>query len=183
MTPSAYNNTFTAQAGTTGNTVVVNQASDPGAATGFGFAYGGYIPTSGSTGSITASPGSCVIAFYQRTSASTPGAGAGWTQFGSSISVGNSEVVEYQCGQAGGVVTPTIGTGTASNTDLAGVMTSATGAFSYSFAGTHTTAPVCIVQDQTTIASLLTVVVTTSGISGTTTGASDAVSYICVGLN
>jgi hypothetical protein len=92
--------------------------------------------------------------------------------------------------QASWTNTPTftaIASGTASNTDLTGVMTASTGTATYSFTGTYTTAPVCIVQDGTTVANLLTVTVTKPGsvwvLTATTTGASDAVSYICVGQN
>jgi hypothetical protein len=76
-----------------------------------------------------------------------------------------------------------VATGTASNTDFAGVMTASGGTATYSFTGTYTTAPVCILQDDTTLASLLTKTITTSGISATTTGTTDSVSYICAGRN
>ena len=76
-----------------------------------------------------------------------------------------------------------IATGTASNTDLAGAMTASTGTASYDFTQTYTSAPVCVVQDDTTLASLLTKTVTTSTLTATTTGASDQVSYVCHGRN
>jgi len=76
-----------------------------------------------------------------------------------------------------------IETGTASNTDLAGILTADTGTATYTFSGTYTSAPVCIVQDDTTIASLLTKTVSTTTLTVTTTGATDQVSYICHGRN
>ena len=76
-----------------------------------------------------------------------------------------------------------LATGTASNTDLAGIITSSGGTATYSFAGTYTNALVCVVQDDTTIASLLSKTVSTTTLTVTTTGASDVVSYICVGRN
>ncbi len=76
-----------------------------------------------------------------------------------------------------------VNTGNSSNTDLAGILTASGGTASYSFTGTHATAPVCIVQDDTTLASLLTKTVSTTTLTVTTTGATDSVSYICVGKN
>jgi hypothetical protein len=80
-------------------------------------------------------------------------------------------------------VVGTLKTGSSSGTDLAGVMTASSGTATYSFTGTYSTAPVCMVQDDTTISNLLTKTVSTTTLTATTVGASDNVSYICVGQN
>ena len=71
----------------------------------------------------------------------------------------------------------------AGNTDLAGLLTASAGTANYSFTDTYTTAPVCIVQDDTLISSLLSVTVSTTTLTVTTTGATDLVAYHCIGLN
>jgi hypothetical protein len=76
-----------------------------------------------------------------------------------------------------------LATGTASNTDTAGVITASGGTATYSFTGTYATAPVCVVMDDSTISNLLTKTVSTTTLTVTTTGATDSVSYICVGRN
>lgn len=77
-----------------------------------------------------------------------------------------------------------IETGTASNTDLAGVITASTGTAIYTFSGTYTSAPVCIVQDDTLISDLLTKTVTNTTLTVTVnTSATELVSYICHGRN
>jgi hypothetical protein len=70
-------------------------------------------------------------------------------------------------------------TGTA-NTDLAGKITASGGTATYTFAGVYAAAPVCIVQDDTTISHLASKTVSSSMLTVTTTGMTDVVSYICV---
>lgn len=74
-----------------------------------------------------------------------------------------------------------INTGTTSPTDFSGTLTSVANAFTYTFAGGYADPPNCVVQDRTAIASLLTVTITNSTLAGTTTGATDSVSYVCSG--
>lgn len=76
-----------------------------------------------------------------------------------------------------------VSSGVSGNTDLVGVITASAGTATYSFSGVYTSAPVCVVQDDTTIASLLTKTVTTTALTVTTTGTTDHVSYICAGRN
>jgi hypothetical protein len=77
-----------------------------------------------------------------------------------------------------------ISTNTASNTDLAGVMTASTNTATYTFAGTYVSPPVCVVNNDTAItAGLLTKTVTNTTLTVTTAGASDLVSYHCIGLD
>ena len=63
------------------------------------------------------------------------------------------------------------------------MLTASAGTASYVFAGTYATAPVVIVQDDTTPAGILTKTVTNTGFTVTCSGATDKISYICVGLN
>ena len=76
-----------------------------------------------------------------------------------------------------------LGTGVTTPTDLEGALTAAAGTASYTFVGVYTNPPVCLVQDQTTIASLLTVTVTNTTLTATTTGATDQVKYHCFVTN
>lgn len=78
---------------------------------------------------------------------------------------------------------PMFKTGTSSNSDVTGILTASSGTASYTFAGTYASAPVCIVQDDTTIGNLLTKTVSTTTLTATTTGSTDHVSYVCVGRN
>ena len=76
-----------------------------------------------------------------------------------------------------------IGTGTTGQTDLMGTLTAMAGTAIRTFTGLYTNPPVCLVQDQTTIASLLTVTVTNTTLTATTTGATDQVKYHCFVTN
>jgi hypothetical protein len=70
---------------------------------------------------------------------------------------------------------------TASNSDLGGLVTLSTGAGTYTFAKTYTSAPICVATDTTTAAvvkaSTTTTVLTLAG-----TG-SDVIAYMCAGRN
>ena len=76
-----------------------------------------------------------------------------------------------------------IATGTASNTDLAGILIASGGTASYTFTGTYTSSPVCVVQDDTLISNLVSKGVNTTTLTVTTTGLTDHVSYLCIGRN
>lgn len=67
----------------------------------------------------------------------------------------------------------------ASNTDIAGIITLASGTGSYNFTGTYATAPICVATDTTAVAAVK-VTVTTTKITVTGTG-TDVINYICVG--
>jgi hypothetical protein len=81
------------------------------------------------------------------------------------------------------IVAAGLRTGVSTNTDLAGRVTASGGTATYTFTGTYITPPVCITQDDTTIASLLTKTVSATTLTVTTSGATDTVSYICAGRN
>lgn len=76
---------------------------------------------------------------------------------------------------------PSIITGTASNTDLAGKVTLSTGSGTYTFAGTYATAPVCVATD-TTAVNAVKAATSTTVLTLTGTG-SDVIAYHCIGLN
>ena len=78
---------------------------------------------------------------------------------------------------------PMFKTGTSSNSDVTGILTAVSGTATYTFVNTYASAPVCVVQDDTTIGSLLTKTVSTTTLTATTTGSTDHVSYVCVGRN
>jgi hypothetical protein len=96
---------------------------------------------------------------------------------------------------AGNVALAALRSGTAANTDLAGILTVSSGATSsssYSFSGSYGTAPVCMVQPQSataaTVAALGAIVpqVSTTGLSiSVQTAPANAISfgYMCVGRN
>lgn len=73
-------------------------------------------------------------------------------------------------------------TGVSTNTDLAGKITMSSGSGSYTFSGSYASAPICIVQDDTSFGGILTKTVTTTSLS-VTAGTSDVVDYICMGRN
>jgi hypothetical protein len=74
-----------------------------------------------------------------------------------------------------------IATSTASNTDLAGQITLSSGSGSYTFTGTYTSAPICVVSDTSGLnAARPTITTTTLTINGT---GSDVVNYICIARN
>lgn len=76
------------------------------------------------------------------------------------------------------------GVATSTNTDNRGNLTASGGNFSYTFtqgragSGAWATAPVCVVSDNSG-GSISSKTVSTSALSGTTSGATDSVSYIC----
>lgn len=76
---------------------------------------------------------------------------------------------------------PRLRTGTASNTDSAGQITLSSGAGSYSFSGTYTSAPICTATDATG-ANAVKAAVTTTTLSLTGTS-SDVINYVCVARN
>lgn len=75
-----------------------------------------------------------------------------------------------------------IRTGTSSNTDLAGKLTMSAGTGTYTFTGTYSIAPICIIQDDTSFSGLLTKTVSTTTLT-VTAGTSDVIDYICIGRN
>lgn len=78
-----------------------------------------------------------------------------------------------------GTGAPFLATQTASNTDLAGTGTMTAGTFTYSFAKTWLTAPICVATDTAAAAAVR---VQTSTTTLTVTGTSgDTMNYICVG--
>jgi hypothetical protein len=71
-----------------------------------------------------------------------------------------------------------IGNGASGNTDLRGHLASASSTFSYTFTKTYTVAPTCVLND-TTEHNVPTFTTSTTTLSGTTTGASDNVNWVC----
>lgn len=95
--------------------------------------------------------------------------------------------------KAGQVVAPALASGTAANSDVAGMLTlnaGSTSSASYTFAKTYATAPVCMVQPQSAMASSVAALngfsaqVSATGLSvsvGTAPGAAVTFGYVCVG--
>jgi hypothetical protein len=86
---------------------------------------------------------------------------------------------------AGGFVgtgAPKIASGSASNTDVNGILTLAAGTVTYTFVNTYSSAPICFSKDNTTPANATVEVVTTTTLTITGTGTDD-VKYICIGRN
>ncbi len=82
---------------------------------------------------------------------------------------------------AAGIIVPTVRTGVATNTDLAGQLTLASGTITYTFAGPYTSAPICTASDTTAVAAVRVTTTTTAlTIAGTGT---DVINYACVGRN
>jgi hypothetical protein len=79
------------------------------------------------------------------------------------------------------IIVSGIRSGTSSNTDLDGQLTLSSGTATYTFAGTYTSAPICIATN-TSAASALQVAVTTTALTVTGSG-TDVVNYICHGRN
>ncbi len=103
----------------------------------------------------------------------------GNTTCSTQVSIGSSE--QFKVSAAGVVTAPSVRSGVSTNTDLDGVLTLAGGTASYTFTGTYTTAPICVVSDTSALAASRPVVTTTTlTITGTGT---DVVSYICTGRN
>jgi hypothetical protein len=87
--------------------------------------------------------------------------------------------------QAAGFVgtgAPKIASGSASNTDVNGILTLAAGTVTYTFVNTYSSAPICFSKDVTTPANATVEVVTTTTLTITGTGTDD-VKYICLGRN
>jgi hypothetical protein len=82
---------------------------------------------------------------------------------------------------AGG--TTLIKTGTASNTDVAGEATMSSGTFTYTFGNSYTSHPACVASDETSISAVKVTYTGATSVTFTTSGASDVVSYVCVGRN
>jgi hypothetical protein len=85
-----------------------------------------------------------------------------------------------QFGCINGVMSPIparLSTGTAANTDTAGLVALVSGAATITFTGTYVTAPVCVAND-TTAAALVKPSATTTGLILTGTG-TDVISYHC----
>jgi hypothetical protein len=119
----------------------------------------GYIPLAGSATTITAN------------SHVDDGVTTGGT-------VTSTEPIRAPSATFTGTGTP-ISTGVTSNNDLAGFLTLSGGVQTYSFTSTHLTSPVCVANDNTSVAAVK-VVTTTTTLTVTGTGA-DSVSYICIG--
>lgn len=72
-------------------------------------------------------------------------------------------------------------TGSVSPTDLGGTLTAVSGTATYTFIGTLTAPPYCLVEDDTLFTNLLTKTVTSTTLTVTTTGPTDSVTYHCFG--
>lgn len=73
--------------------------------------------------------------------------------------------------------------GTASNTDMVGLITLTGGAGSYTFVNTYSTPPVCNFADRTTHANTFTWAVSTTAITISAGTGTDVIQYQCTGLN
>lgn len=82
---------------------------------------------------------------------------------------------------AGKTTLGVVATGVATNTDLAGQLTLASGSATYSFTGQYTSAPICTASD-TTGANAVKVSTTNTALTLSGSGA-DVINYICVGRN
>jgi len=86
----------------------------------------------------------------------------------------------------GGIVaggTTLLKPGNAINTDVAGELTMSGGTNSYTWGNTYTSHPICTANDETSIAAVKVTYTGVASVSFTTSGASDVVSYLCVGRN
>ena len=131
--------------------------------------------TAGGSGNLNLSAGGDIAIWTNTSGVSIESGGNGndvfISGFGAGVSIGDFLQVDE------------IITNSSTPVDSAGYLTASAGTASYSFTGTYVLPPVCQVQDTTLISSLLTVTVTNTSLTATTTGATDLVSYICVGLN
>jgi hypothetical protein len=99
------------------------------------------------------------------------------------ISKNASDQVVLPSAIIGSGSTKSISSGTASNTDLNGELTMSGGTLTYTFTGTYTSHPTCVASDETAIAAVKVTYTGSTAAIFTTSGATDVVSYICLGRN